>query len=532
MNPESWRAADQPRLLHVVCDGQPIKTRRYLVLSGVTSPSGLGVFNNSVRTVERALLERYFMVKIAGQFVRPILPQTAVFRSAHFTSFRDQLVENLRQVATVYSDVQTVALYTGPKRRLYENAMVSLGRVSVNKRDSSIRPFAKFEKQDLSKAPRIINPRSPRYNLETARFLKKLEKQVYSAINEAWGGHTAHTVIKGLNCFESASVIRDKWDRFDSPIAVGLDATKWDAHVSIEALRYEHSVYNGTFGSRYLKRLLEWQTLNRGKAYCPDGTVQFIMEGTRASGDINTSMGNCIIACAILYAYCQEIGIDAELCNNGDDCVIILEHSNLELFQSGVDKFYRKCGFVIEVEKPTDIFEQLEFCQTRPIFDGEQWRMMRNPLACLKKDGICLLPLNAGKAFEKWMGAVGECGLAAASGVPILQSWYAMFKRSGRKCSRRFRRHIFAHTIYDTAFARVAQSPPKEITGAARASFYSGTGIPPSLQIEYERLFDMTTLSSEVIDDPGYTRFDKCGVPIIDLAPDIFHHDNEIHKQL
>lgn len=464
------------------------------------------------------------MVRLNGKFVKPVVPFPGIYKSNMFNRYAKIVADDVRPVATVYSDVQTAALYTGPKRRLYEAALVSLCRVTLNRDDARVRPFAKMEKQDLSKAPRIINPRSPRYNLEAARYLKKLEKQVYHGINVAWGKHTEHTVIKGLNCFESARVIRSKWDRFKDPVAVGLDATKWDAHVSADALSYEHSVYNSIFRSEHLKKLLSWQLVNSGTAYCPDGKVHFIMEGTRASGDINTSMGNCLIACAILYAYCQEKGIDAELCNNGDDCVIILDRSNLSEFMQDVENFYVQCGFVVVVEPPTDTFERLEFCQTRPIWDGKQWRMMRNPLACIKKDGICLLPLVASKAIEKWLGAVGECGLAAASGLPVLQSWYNMFARNGRLCPAKFKRHVFAHTIYDTRFAQtgVKQNLMTEVTTEARVSFHAGTGITPALQIEYEKLFDRFTLSSTIVDRHGLTSLDVMPVPIINMAPDIF----------
>jgi len=341
---------------------------------------------------------------------------------------------------------------------------------------------------------------------------------MYKAINHAFGKASDFTVIKGLDCYESARVIRSKWELFSNPVAVGLDATKWDAHVSRAALEYEHEFYNDVFYSRLLLKLLTWQLLNRGRAYCDDGTVDIIMEGTRCSGDINTSMGNCILACALVWVFCDRIGIKAELCNNGDDCVIIMEESDLAKFLSGVHNFYNRCGFRIEVEKPVYTFEQIDFCQTRPVFDGQRWRMMRNPLACFKKDGMCLVPLSNSKTFRKWMGAIGECGLAAASGLPVLQSWYNMFLRNGRNSSKKFRNHLFAHTIYGTNFAKgLGKAKVTEITEDARVSFFNATGITPDLQVAYEQVYDSFTITDE---------FGVCGenydsplIPIIDLAP-------------
>lgn len=520
-----WKRDDPPRLLHVSSNGQPTRIRRYTVLSGVTPTSGLGVYNNTVRTVERALLERYFMIKTKDGFKPPLHVRPRVFKHQDFGLFRTLISDYVRPIATVYSDVQTVALYTGPKHRLYHNAMISLSRTSLNRSDAKIKQFPKMEKQDLGKAPRIINPRTPRYNLCLARWLKKLEKQVYEAINAAWGGRTNHTIIKGLNCFDAGRVIRAKWLLFKQPVAIGLDATKWDAHVTRTALEYEHSVYNAIFRSKELRQLLSMQLVNHGKSFNDDGTVEFIIEGTRASGDINTSLGNCLLASAMAWVLCRRLGITAEFCNNGDDCVLIMESSDVAKFMESVEPAYQDWGFRMEVEKPVDVFEQLEFCQTHPVFDGVEWRMVRNPLACFKKDGMCLLPITNQRTYQRWLGAVGECGLAAASGIPVLQEWYSMFKRSGKQCPKKFKRFIFAHT-YVEAFGEGLSGSWRQVTPEARVSFFNATGITPDMQLAYERAFSAFTLETQFQHAAEELHVCK-SIPIIELAPDIF--DNSEH---
>nr|QDH88774.1 MAG: RNA-dependent RNA polymerase [Riboviria sp.] len=109
--------------------------------------------------------------------------------------------------------------------------MESLGRDPLVVKDSYLTSFVKFEKQDLGKAPRVINPRSPRYNLVLGKYLKFLEKRVYKGINRAFGAHTAHTVIKGLNVEESGKVVMAKWRRFGKPVGVGLDTKVRHAHL-------------------------------------------------------------------------------------------------------------------------------------------------------------------------------------------------------------------------------------------------------------------------------------------------------------
>jgi len=482
------------RSLAVHRNGQACKERTYHVVSRMGCTHDLGVFNNSVDSVERALLERYFLVKIGEEFLPPLETRREDWQSQPLVEFRKSVVEEVRAYATVITLQQVVECYTGAKRRIYENALRSLQRSTLNRKDSTLRPFTKFEKQCLLKAARIINPRSPRYNLTLGKYLKKAEKRYFRAINLAWGSVTDHTVIKGMNVFESAAVLRQKWHRFRNPVALGLDASKFDMHVSVEALRYEHTFYNDVFQSSELAKLLSWQLVNSGTAYCPDGEVKFKMPGTRASGDLNTSLGNCIIMCSLIWAMCNQLGVTAELANNGDDCVLIMEEADLASVLELIPKFFETYGFRMTVEEPVYDFEQLEFCQSHPVLLGEGWAMVRNVRTCLKKDPICLVPVQNDRVWRKWLGAVGECGLASVPGCPVLQSFYGAFVRSGMKANGRFKSAIFRNT--GTLERQSGLSAKvREITPEARASFALAFGITPDYQIALEEYYDNFTIS-------------------------------------
>lgn len=484
--PERLNGYPQP-FIKVVRDGQPVKQRTYHVVSRMGDNHQLGVFNNSVSAVERALVERYFLCEVeTGVYLPPLSSTRASWNTMELRAFRDRVVGIVKPDATVLTLREVVSCYRGAKRRIYENALRSLMRTPLSKRDASLRPFTKFEKQNLSKAPRIINPRSPRYNLVLGKYLKKLEKPIYAAINEVWGGRTAHTVIKGLNSREAAEVLKSKWDLFEDPVAIGLDAQKYDMHVGLNGLGYEHSFYNGVFGVRELAQLLLLQLVNSGTAYCSDGLVKFLILATRCSGDLNTALGNCIIMCALIWAMCVELQVLAELSNNGDDCVLIVERRDLDRVIGRVPGFFAERGFRMVVEPPVDVFEQIEFCQARPVKLGSGWHMVRNVRTCLKKDPMCLVPIQNAKVWKKWLGAVGECGMATVPGCPVLQSFYRAFRRSGVSASRRFKEHIFRNTsMLERASDRVG-----EITDDARASFYRAFGVTPDYQIALEEYFD------------------------------------------
>lgn len=470
-------------------NGNQPKIRRYNIISGFGLDHNLGVFNNGVDAIARALTERYFFCKDGDEFKPTVKPITQAFNKFYFKQFKSRVLDNMAPLPRL-SRQQVVDRYTGAKRRVYEEAHLSLQRKGLCEKDAHLNMFVKFEKQDLGKAPRGINPRDPRFNLELGRYIKHAEKPFFNAINDAFGAHTSHTVIKGLNADRSAQVLRSKWDRFTEPVAVGLDATKFDAHVSVQALKFEHSFYTAMFpGNKVLKRLLKWQLNNKGKAYAQDGSVNFSVNGTRSSGDLNTSLGNCLIMCGCVYAYAATRGVEVELANNGDDCVVILERSKLSKFLGGLDGWFRDRGFVMVAEEPVYEFEQIEFCQTHPIQVQTGWRMVRNHVAVLKKDPMCLIAIQNAKTYRKWLYAVGECGATLTAGVPVQQAFYEAFKRNGEKCSERFKEHIFRGSSMATRLSELTRHR-SVITPEARVSYYAAYGVPPDHQIAIEKWYE------------------------------------------
>lgn len=469
--------------------GQPRKCREYHVVTCMGNNHELGVYNNSVDAVERALLERYFLCDVDGTFEPALCVDKSEFETNGLEKFKRLVVNEVRKTATVITLREVVQQYRGPKYRIYESAYKSLLRKRINRKDAKLKPFTKFEKQSLSKAPRIINPRSPRYNLVLGKYLKTNEKKYYKAINLAWGERTGHTVIKGLNVYESAAVMKEKWEVFNDPVAVGLDAKKFDMHVGVESLKYEHSYYNMTFGAAQLAKILTWQLHNVGRAYCADGEVDFKIPGTRCSGDLNTSLGNCILMCALFFDLCEELNIKAELANNGDDCVLFMERKDLMKLMNAVVPYFMRKGFRMTVEKPVFVFEEIEFCQSKPVLLPAGWAMVRNVRTCLKKDPMCLMPIPNEKVWRKWLGAVGECGLSLVSGCPVLQSFYGCFHRNGVSSSQSFKTAVFKNTGTMERGAGLGLKP-RTVTASARASFYRATGITPDYQIELELYYD------------------------------------------
>lgn len=438
------------------------------------------MFSGDINTMEAALLERMYFCRVGGELVAP-LPVNTVDVSDRLDWFRSAVHSHVPSFTPV-SLRDFAAMYKGPKRVCYERAVESLLTKPVRRRDAESNSFVKKEKAKFRKAPRCIQPRDPRYNASIGRYIKPVEHVIYRAIAKTNGED--HVVTKGLNLLGTASCLRKKWDSFRNPVAVGLDATAFDAHVSAPLLRWEHGLYNLIFRSPELKKLLNWQVDNRGKAFCPDGKLKYRVNGRRFSGDMNTALGNCFIMCAMVFSYARERGVKIKLANNGDDCVVFMELEDLERFSAGLDEWFKVLGFRLTIEPPAFYFEAVEFCQMHPVeIDGE-WRMVRTPHVAFEKDTMCTITVDD-KGYLQWLNSVSECGIATSSAVPIMQEFYCTLARISDG-------HVApAHLVEATGMRYLSRGMvPRvgEISEESRFSFWLAFGISPDTQraVEHE----------------------------------------------
>lgn len=473
--------------------GHP-RERRYVRVAGVAPDIDIVPFNNTLDTLLRGVAERVLFVKGVDGFVRPPRPAPMLF-SRRLSSVRDLLVPLLPSTAPVSHD-SFVASYSGRKRLVYQKALdeIRAGRNSLEE-DSRLKIFVKYEKTDrTTKAdpvPRIISPRDPKFNIRVGRYLKHVEHRIFRSIDRLFG-HT--TIMKGLNAEKVAILLREKWDSFCDPVAVGLDASRFDQHVSLDALRWEHGVYLECFKQRKhrmrLEKLLKFQEVNRAIGFTADGAVRYTVQGVRMSGDMNTSLGNCLLMCSLVYAYAKHVGVELKLANNGDDCAVFMERTDLERFQLGLSEWFLEMGFNMVVEQPSYMFEHVEFCQTRPVFGGDTWIMCRNPHTAIVKDSVMLKNWDGPGLYRGWLDAVGTGGLALAGQLPVFQDYYAMYVRSGLRRPVPEELLPWSFRTWKEGVNR-AYGPVHPET---RASFYWAFGITPDEQECIERYYKGMTL--------------------------------------
>lgn len=311
------------------------KTRKLYSIKELSPNLDLGVNNGDINTLECALLTRMYYCKVGDDFVAPPPVDMDLF-AGRLSNFRERLLDSVVET-TPLTYQETVDTYVGRRHTIYSNALRKLEQIGLSRRDACSIAFVKMELVNPEKAPRCIQPRDPAYNLSLGRYIKAVEHRIYDGIRRVFGD--GPTVMKGFNVSDIGKIARGKWRSFAEPVAIGLDATKFDMHVSPAALAWEHSIYLALFDNDpELRKLLSWQMNNKGAGYCADGKLKYTVVGKRFSGDMNTGLGNCILMCAMVYAYAKERGVRVKLMNNGDDCVVIMERVDRDKFNAGLNE--------------------------------------------------------------------------------------------------------------------------------------------------------------------------------------------------
>lgn len=465
--------------------------RRFVVVPGINPSRRIVVHNNSLSNILNAATERVLYLKMEGGLVSCPRPSPEIVLK-RLSLFRQRLKTRLTSTTPVSLE-EFPLQYEGRKRLVYSAAVESLHARPIERCDAYVSWFVKYEKIDATGkdvvVPRMISPRTARYNVVIGRYLKHTEKQLFRGIARVWG---ETVVAKGLNSSQTASLIAEKWDCYSSPVAVGLDAKRFDQHVSYEMLKFfEHKVFCDWFRSKEFTELISWQLHNVCSGYTQEGSVHAEFDGKRMSGDMNTSSGNCLIMCALVWSYCRAKGVKASLINNGDDCVVFLNSAQLPQFMKGLEPWFLDLGFRMAVETPVHEIEKIEFCQAHPVFVGDGYVMVRNLEASLAKDSVSLVRVDHPDSVAAWLGAVGAAGTALNGGIPVLNSMYRAYERSGIVVPK------WAKSYEITGMSYLAHGMNRRglpVLSSTRLSYYIAFGLLPDEQIMLEQYFDKLSI--------------------------------------
>jgi hypothetical protein len=413
--------------------------------------------------------------------------------------------------------------YGGAKRTRYLNATDDVMSFGVSKSDSTIKMFVKSERIQPDEAkpnpdPRAIQFRNARYCVELARYLKPIEEHLYALSGVGVGVPPSRAIAKGLNQVERAGLLAEKMSRFDDPVVVSLDASRFDQHVDRELLVIEHSVYLSCCLDAFFALLLSWQLSN--KCFSSRG-IKYKVSGKRMSGDMNTALGNCLLMIIMLVAFmvwCRKW----DVLDDGDDVLVIIERRDLPRLLATVKKEFLKFGHEMKVENVASRMENVVFCQSQSIeFRTGDYKFVRNPWKVMSCAMTGVKYFNQVGARAKLLYSIGLCELILGLGVPVLQEYaLAILRNCGvgkglelpvdRSLMSRVRREMRG-----LGLRTLERVDPQPISMCARVSFEVAFGMTVQEQIRVETLLGSWSFSLE----GGIDLPEEWNVPRWDFVP-------------
>lgn len=455
----------------------------------LSSHFGVKPFENNLDNVVSGLKERVLYIDSLGN------------RRPEFTGETGSLLALARQLGKLVEPCKVswehfVSTRPSGKRPLYQAALEQLQLEPYKLKDiAETNIFTKFERTWWTKpqVPRIINPRDPRYHILLGSYLHGVEKRIFDAL--------AGLIKQNVPCIAKGYTQEAKALHIQSLLTpgwkcVGLDASRFDQCIGREALTIEHEVYKTIYPhDRLLERLLGCQLDNKGRYRGRDGKVDVSMGAIRCSGDVNTSLGNCILSVLLAHQYCKERHIKHRIYCDGDDLLLFVrKETDLEDLQG----WYLERGLRMKVEPPAFTLEEVEFCQSRVVWCSDRWTLVRNPAKCLTTDFTGFVQCMHKRVWEHVMYSTGSCGLSLFAGCPVLQSWYQLGLRHGKDRGLRLNRGSGIADFYLRCEGLVKRKAI-EITPEARASFCAAWGITPAQQEAIEALLDGMEVGADII---------------------------------
>lgn len=502
---------DCERRLSYVRDGvKPTNVGRFYRMMFQWSTHHLVPFQGDLDTLLHAVMERGLYVKSPGGFSprpepRPGASFDPVLRAYRAVAFQNRRLTADQFLASRPSRLKKVyALAISRNNRevldLHKEALVK-GFVKVEKTRQAATNYFGVDEQLKKPVPRLISPRTPRFNCELGPYTIACEHTVYQNFATLFG---KTCIMKGLNFSQRASILREMWEEFDDPVFIGADASRFDQHTGVLPLKFDHAIIQTHFpGDGYLAHLLRLQLNNRMRTQTRDGRAQADLGAMRMSGDMNTALGNCVISAGMIWMRLKEIGIRAYAVVDGDDNGIICERCDAEKYREGAHEWFLQFGYNMVMEDTVDVFERVVFCQTQPVCIGGVWRMVRDPRKAINSDLAGYAKCSDTAYFKRLCYEVGSAGLCLTAGVPILQEFYCMAMRNGVRPARRGKLvEMQLHGWHHMAKMEGMRSKAP-VESSTRWSFYRAFGICPASQLAVERTMAETSIKWEYAQAPG-----------------------------
>jgi hypothetical protein len=379
--------------------------------------------------------------------------------------------------------------YTGAKRERYIRATDDVVQNGMCKQYAGVNAFVKFEKGNPKAKPdadpRMIQFRDPRYCVAVGRWLKPIEHHLYSLTGDGKWWPRTRWVGKGLNQRERAMLLFRKRAAIPGKtVTFGIDVSRFDRGVDVEHLEIEHSIYNKMARSKFFAALLKYQLFNVVRT---SRGMRYTLHGGRMSGDMNTGLGNCILAAIMLTAYAfhtlgpQEGNWDILV--DGDDALLIVHKKHEATVDATLLPQYAEFGMKCRLENKGEEMEEILWCQCKPVeYAPGLYKFIDHPSRVFSRAlGSTKFNTKSVAYRKRLVATIGKGLIAINLGIPVLQAFgEALVRAGGERClapDQALTGGVYYKVKYELGDRDIADVTPSPIAPIARQSFEKAHGI-------------------------------------------------------
>lgn len=325
--------------------------------------------------------------ELASIFMRAIPPDKPIKVPQIITEAADLLARKIGKIEAPLDIEEWLSRFDAKRRE-------QLREAGLKPPNALVEFFQKIEQLDECKHPRAIQARVDEFKYAAGPWIAALEHRCREQLP---------IFIKGLPPEERALKIHELNQR--ALTAFELDFKRFDRSLSTDLLKAtEHRIYNYCLPPEIAK-LMTMQLTSKVRTR---NNACYIVDGTRMSGDVNTSIGNClIVACAMLA---MKLPLDSFLVE-GDDMLAVITDAE----KNRVDlTILEELGLG---PKPKFIdTNQAEFCSRKliPTINGP--RLCRDPRREISRTGFSI---HSETDKDKLIRGVNEW-----QGIPMLGPMY------------------------------------------------------------------------------------------------------------
>jgi len=385
-----------------------------------------------------------------------------------------------------WSEEDVVSSAPRAKRAIYQRARESLFVKPLGAKDARVKMFVKPDKLTSvglePKKPRAIQGRTPRFNVIYGKYIKPIERYLCGWKGVHRGVKRTRVFAKGLNWEQRAKLVLEKLERFK--YCVSLDASSFDASVRVWHLLGVHRVYKALIGKdpEFLFAMNETLVNTGVTAH----GIWYKIVGNRMSGDMDTGIGNSILAFMLVWVAVKRMGLCKwDILCDGDDVLVLTDQhvSKEEWILQGAE-----LGFDWKVEgywTRGDPLEDIEFCRHRLVEVGGVWRFVRG-IRALATFGVTHVHVGR-KAHRRYMKGVAMSEMNASEGVPCASVLSAeVYKRT---CNVKA---LFVHSDLYKFGSYVSSSVLEQVDMNRKQG-----RIEVSTRVSYERAFGVSVEEQE-----------------------------------